>query len=275
MALTRSNGECGGLDDGGVGRRKESFDAVADDYDRYRRSPPAEVVEAVIEMAHLQPGNVVLEIGCGTGQLSAPLADHGVGLTAIELGAHLATLARRNLAAFPRTRVEIGRFEEWPLPETPFDAVVCANAFHWLDPAVRVTKSIQALRSGGSLAILQMHHVSGGTPGFFEATQPFYRRWGLSDGGFELPAPSGAPVMYPELDEAPEWSSVTRRRFEITMRHSTATYVGWLRTDSLVSGLDPDARSGFLHDIEQLIASRYRGSVERNFVYDLIVATRA
>ena len=38
------------------------------------------------------------------------------------------------------------------------------------------------------------------------------------------------------------------------MRHSTDSYIGWLRTDSLVNGLDPDARSGFLHDIEELMS---------------------
>jgi SAM-dependent methyltransferase len=257
-----------------VGRRKESFDMVAADYDRYRRLPPAAVIDAIIELAHLGPRSAVLEIGCGTGQLSVPLAEHGVNLTAIELGPHLAALARQNLAAFPSARVEISAFEIWPLPESPFDAVVCANAFHWLDPAVRVSKSAEALRPGGSLAIVQMHHVSGGTPGFFEATQPCYVKWGLSDDGFVLPAPGGVPTMYPELDEALEWSSVVRQRFEIAMRHSTASYVGWLRTDSLVNSLDPAARSGFLHDIERLIASGYQGTVDRNFVYDVIVTTR-
>ena len=249
---------------------------VADDYDRYRRPPPAEVVDTIIELAHLGPGSAVLEIGCGTGQLSVPLAEHGVDLTAIELGPRLGARARRNLAAFPSARVELSGFEDWPLPETPFDAVVCANAFHWLDPAVRVSRSAEACRPGGSLAILQMHHVSGGTPGFFEATQPCYVKWGLSDDRFfELPAPGGVPAMYPELDEAQEWSSIARRRFEIAMRHSTDSYIGWLRTDSLVNGLDPDARSGFLHDIEGLIASHYRGTVDRNFVYEVIVTTRS
>ena len=59
------------------------------------------------------------------------------------------------------------------------------------------------------------------------------------------------------------------------MRHSTDSYIGWLRTDSLVNGLDPDTRSGFLHDIEGLIVSNYRGTVDRNFVYEVIVTTRS
>ena len=59
------------------------------------------------------------------------------------------------------------------------------------------------------------------------------------------------------------------------MRHSTASYVGWLRTDSLVNSVGAEARHGFLHDIERLIVCDYQGTVERHFVYDLIVANTA
>ena len=269
-------GRIGAVDDGTAGRRKESFDAVAADYERYRRSPPAEVIDAIIESAELEPGRTVLEIGCGTGQLSAPLAERGVNLTAIELGANLAARARQNVAGFPNARVEVSSFEDWVLPEARFDAVVCANAFHWLDPARRVSKSFEALRPRGSLVVLHMHHVRGGTHGFFEATQPSYVKWGLSDDPFFEPsAPADVPTMYLELDQSPDWTAVKRQRFEIPMRYSTASYVGWLRTDSLVNSLDTEARTGFLQDIERLIASDYRGTVERNFVYDLIAATRS
>ena len=257
-------------------RRRESFDAVADAYDSYRPAPPIEVVDAVIASSNLHRGSRVLEIGCGTGQLSVPLAEHGVDLVAIELGSHLAALARRNLDEFPNARVEVSAFEDWQLPTYKFDALVCASAFHWLDPAIRFSKSAEALLPAGSLTILHVHHVRGGTPGFFEDTQPSYVKWGLSDDPFFEPtAPADVPTMYPELDELREFRSVERRRFEVPMLHSTASYVGWLRTDSLVNSLDDEARRGFLQDIELLIASKYHGTVVRNFVYDVTVARRA
>jgi SAM-dependent methyltransferase len=256
-------------------RRRESFDRVADDYDRYRPSPPAEVVDAVIRASNLRERSRVLEIGCGTGQLSVPLVQYGVDLVAVELGPHLAALARRNLDPFPNARVEVGSFEELSLPDDRFDALVAANAFHWLDPEVRFSKSAAALRAGGSLTILHTHHARGGTPGFFEATQPFYLQWGLSDDPFFEPtAPADVPTMYPELDDRSEFAAVARQRFEIPMEHSTDSYVGWLRTDSLVNSLDDDSRRGFLHDIATLIETDYGGAVARNFVYELIVARR-
>lgn len=259
-----------------AGRRRASFDAVADSYNVYRSPYPQEVVETVIASSHLHQGSRVLEIGCGTGQLSVPLAAIGVDLLAVELGPHLAALARRNLKQFPHAQVEVSAFEAWPLPSQQFDAVVSASAFHWLDPAVRFSKSAQALHPGGCLTILHVHHVRGGTPGFFAETQPYYLKWGLSDDlSFQPPAPDHVPTMYPELDQLPAFRSVERHYFEIPRRHSTASYIGWLHTDSLVNSLDDQARRGFLQDIERLVETKYHGEVVRNWVYEVIVAQRA
>lgn len=259
----------------GTGRRRESFDAVAAEYDSFRPSPPSEVVDGLTAAARLHPGCTVLEIGCGTGQFTVPLAVRGFEVVAIELGPHLAAHARQNLEGFSAVRVQVGSFEQWDPDTRQFDAVVCANAFHWLDPSTRVSKAASCLRAGGALAIVHVHHVRGGTPGFFEATQPFHMEWGLSDDPFFQPSrPDAVPTIYPELGESGEFDSIERTRWEIPTPHSTASYVGWLRTDSLVSSLDGDAREGFLRDIELLIESEYGGSVTRNFVYDLAVARR-
>lgn len=257
-------------------RRKESFDAAASDYARYRSGYPDAVVADVVTAARLHAGSRVLEIGCGTGQLSVPLARQGVQLVAVELGPNLAAIARRNLTGFPGVRVDVAGFEEWPLPADPFDAVVAASAFHWIDPQVGFPKAARALRPGGVLVVIQVHHVKGGTSGFFADAQPYYVRWGLSnDPFFEPTAPADAPVMYPDLEDRAEFETVQRDRFEALSHYTTDSYVGWLKTDSLILSLDPASRQGFLSDIRKLIDTRYDGSVSRDFVYDVIAATRA
>jgi SAM-dependent methyltransferase len=257
-------------------RRKESFDRVADAYAVFRPAPPPEVIDAIVTASILRRGCRVLEIGCGTGQLSVPLAEFGVELVAIELGPHLAAAAERNLERFPHARILVSSFEEWQLPVRKFDAVICANAFHWLDGELRYSKCAAALRPGGALTILHVHHVRGGTTEFFADTQAYYRRWGLSDDStFELPDPNDLPPAYPELDRRSEFGAVERFRFEIPMRHTTDSYIGWLTTDSLVNSIDDESRAGFLEDMKWLIARRYNGAVERNLVYELIVARRA
>src|SRR5579863_1094508 len=107
------------------GHRRESFDLVAEDYNVYRSPHPQEVVDTIIALSNLHHGSRVLEIGCGTGQLSVPLAQHGIDLLALELGPRLAAHATLNLEQFPKAHVEVGSFEDWPLPSERFDAVVC------------------------------------------------------------------------------------------------------------------------------------------------------
>ena len=256
-------------------RRRESFDEAAEDYNRWRAGYPEEVVEDLLSCAHIESSGRILEVGCGTGQLSVPLANRGIDLVAVEAGPNLAALARQNLARFPNARVETAAFEDWPLPPEPFDAVVVANAFHWLDPDARFSKSARGLRLGGYLTIGHAHHVRGGTPGFFDESQRYYRKWGLSDDPFfQIPSGSEAPIMYPELDGRPEFGVVQRHRFEILRQHDTESYVGWLKTDSLVATLGHDARDGFLNDIANLIETKFKGTVSRNFLYEIISAPR-
>jgi SAM-dependent methyltransferase len=253
----------------------ESFDGAAVDYNAFRPAYPTEVVHIVVSAGHLSEASRVLEVGCGTGQLSVDLARRGCELVAVEMGPNLARLAQKNLAPFPRASVEVATFETWSLPATKFDAVVCASAFHWLAPDVRFTKSAEALHPGGSLIIVHVHQVRGGTSGFFEDTQPIYMKWGLSDDPyFQPPWATELSPKYPELDHLAEYGSVQRHRVEIPRTLSTTSYVGWLKTDSLVLSLSPKPRQGFLDDIAHLIESKYNGEASRNRVYEVVVAQR-
>ncbi|MGH7750748.1 MAG: class I SAM-dependent methyltransferase, partial [Candidatus Dormibacteria bacterium] len=70
-----------------------SFDAVAHQYDGSRPGYPPELVDHACATAGLHPGDRVLELGCGTGQLTHPLLERGLRVTAIEPGANLIALA--------------------------------------------------------------------------------------------------------------------------------------------------------------------------------------
>jgi hypothetical protein len=69
------------------------------------------------------------------------------------------------------------------------------------------------------------------------------------------------------------WSA--RQKFDAVV---SASAFHWLdprtRFSKSANSLDHKARSGFLEDIEQLIESKYRGTVARNFVYEVTAARR-
>jgi SAM-dependent methyltransferase len=158
-------------------RLRSTFDQAAELYDRVRPRYPPALFDDLAELTGIGPGSRVLEIGPGTGQATIPLAERGCQVVAVELGAHLAAVARRNLARFPAVEVVTAAFEAWPLPSEPFDLVLAATAFHWIDPAVRVDKAADALRPGGWLATIATHHVAGGDESFFAEAQDCYICW--------------------------------------------------------------------------------------------------
>jgi SAM-dependent methyltransferase len=127
------------------------FDGSAELYNNTRQSYPAAIVDAVFTTAAARAGAAVLEIGCGTGQLTRQLAGRGLDVTAIDIGAKMAEAARRNVAD-PAVQFQVSSFEGFT--GGPFDLIVSATAWHWIDPAVGWAKAARLLRPGGWLALL-------------------------------------------------------------------------------------------------------------------------
>lgn len=139
-------------------RLRTTFDRVPDLYDAARPGYPEAVFDDLVALGRVPAGGRVLEIGCGTGQATLPLARRGFEIVCVELGAALADAARRKLAAFPQVDVVNARFEDWE-PQGELDAVVAFTAFHWIDPDVRYAKPARILRGGGALAVVETAHV--------------------------------------------------------------------------------------------------------------------
>lgn len=130
------------------------FDEVAAEYDRIRPGYPAELVDRACRVAGLGDGDPVLEIGCGTGQLTRGLAARGLHVTALEPGANLIALARQNLDGAGTVTFTNARLEDASLPREHFRAVFSASALHWVDPKVSWRKIADVLVPGGTLALL-------------------------------------------------------------------------------------------------------------------------
>jgi protein-L-isoaspartate O-methyltransferase len=256
-------------------RLRATFDEDAERYDRARPGYPPEVFADLAAIAGLGPGGRVLEIGPGTGQATVPLAGLGYAVVAVELGPHLATVARRNLARFPGARVEVAAFETWPHPAEPFDAVVSATAFAWIDASVRVTKSADALRPGGTLATVSTHHVAGGTEAFFAEAQDCYERWDpATPPGLRLLAAGSIPRDGAELDRSGRFGPATFRRYERDIPYTTASYLDVLRTYSGHRALPPADLDGLLECIARLIDTRYGGRIVKRYLTELRTAQR-
>ncbi|MFD4674428.1 class I SAM-dependent methyltransferase [Lentzea sp. NPDC058450] len=229
---------------------------------RYRRARPAYPAEL---FTHLT-GPRILEIAPGTGQATLPLTALG-HVTAVELSPALAALARVHA---PAADVVVADFDHWPLPSDAFDLVVCATAFHWLDPATRMSRCAAALRTGGVLAVISTHHVAGGTSRFFVDVQECYERWDPSTPPNLRLSPAAAIPR--EFDESDLFGRPAFHRFEWEQAYDTEAYADLLLTYSNHIALP--TRDRLIADIRSLIDTRHDGRVVKRYMTQLAVATR-
>ena len=130
------------------------FNEIAADYDRHRPRYPDALVDQACEVAGIGPGAPVLEIGCGTGQLTRSLLARGLGVTAVEPGDRLLARARDQLRELGEVQFIPARLEDAPLVRAHYPAVFSASAIHWVDLAVSWHIAADALVDGGSLALV-------------------------------------------------------------------------------------------------------------------------
>jgi ubiquinone/menaquinone biosynthesis C-methylase UbiE len=127
------------------------FQAGAGAYDRARPDYPAGAVDWLCDRLRIRAGAHVLDVGAGTGKLTALLVPSGARLVAIE---PVDTMRSRLSAAVPSARVIAGTAEEIPLATGSIDAAVAAQAFHWFDGPRALAEFHRVLRPGGRLGLV-------------------------------------------------------------------------------------------------------------------------
>jgi SAM-dependent methyltransferase len=121
-----------------------SFGSDASRYERARPAYPEALISRLVESA---PGPDVVDVGCGTGIAGRQLQAAGCRVLGVEPDERMAQLARQS--GLP---VEAATFEEWDPGVRTFDAVVAAQAWHWVDPDAGAVQAARVLRSNGRFA---------------------------------------------------------------------------------------------------------------------------
>lgn len=102
--------------------------------------------EALISMLDPKPGERILDLGCGPGQLTHKIASSGAQVTGLDASAEMIGLARQNYPDLKFVLQDAARMEF----EGEFDAVFSNAALHWMLDAAAVARGVsQALRPGG------------------------------------------------------------------------------------------------------------------------------
>jgi SAM-dependent methyltransferase len=239
-------------------RLRETFDEVAELYDRARPGYPDQLFADLSELARLGLSSSILEIGCGTGQATLALARRDFSVFCVELGANLAALARRNLAAYSGVRIVTADFESWDSAGARFDLVLAATCWHWLDPELRCARAASLLRPGGALAVIGGGHVvpEDGDP-FFMEIQDVYESIGEGMvGERRMPLPGEGTDQREELEASGLFAEVEVRRYLTERTYTAEQYVELLDTFSGHRTMDPAGRELLYRAILERIGRR-------------------
>ncbi|MEV4640088.1 class I SAM-dependent methyltransferase [Actinoplanes sp. NPDC049548] len=204
-----------------------SFGPAAATYERGRPGYPAEALDWL-----LPPGRPrVLDLGAGTGKLTRAIAARGLPVTAVDPSDGMLTELRRVLPGVP---AHIGTAEHLPLPDHSVDAVVCAQAWHWVDLAHAVPETARVLSPGGRLGLI----------------------WNLRDETHDWVRRLGEILNSPEeprrTDIGPPFGPVEHRVFRWTHRLNFDRLLALVSSRSYVILLPDDEREALLDRVRDL-----------------------
>jgi SAM-dependent methyltransferase len=256
---------------------KTTFDQDAELYDRTRPGYPEQLFDDLVELSGLRPDSRLLEIGCGTGHATLPLARRGFRIKGIELGENLAAVARRNLAPHPRVDVVVAPFEGWEAGAERFDLVYAAASWHWIDPKVGYRRTADVLKPGGALAIIGGGHAfPKDADRFFFEIQDVYRALGMAPAGevWPPPLPEDVPDLWEEIEASGFFGDVQVRRYVWERMYTAEEYIDLLNTFSGHIALEPEKREVLYRSVRERIEARADARVRRHWLAILNVARK-
>ena len=256
-------------------QRAQTFDEIAELYDLGRREPPGWLYDTLFSSLSLDPVRThILEIGCGTGKSTLPLARRGCQVVALEMGANLVCLARRNLAAFPKVQIIHTRFEDWPAAKT-FDLALAITAWHWLDPVVRYQRAAVALKAGAILAFsISEQAFPPGYDAFFEQIQDGYQAVGAGRLPWPPPPPESIADERAEIEQTGLFDDVRVIRRLWTEEFTADEHVALMRTASDHRLMEPAKREWLFEQMRRLIQRRPTGRILKHNLTLLHLARR-
>jgi SAM-dependent methyltransferase len=130
----------------------ERFTGRSEAYAQSRPSYPEEAIDGVIDLCRLKPGDVLVDIGSGTGISSRLFAEKGLSVIGIEPNDEMRETAQKQNRPGVEYRKATG--EQTGLANESANAVLAAQAFHWLKPDVALTEFQRVLKPQGWVILM-------------------------------------------------------------------------------------------------------------------------
>jgi len=218
----------------------------------------------VLEWLAPRPGERILDLGCGDGQLSARLAAGGATVTGVDASAEMAEAARaRGIDA------RVAKAESLPFPDREFDAVFSNAALHWVRGQDAMMSEVHRVLRPGSRFVAEMGG-HGNIAAIRVALIAVLERHGLKDredGVNYFPTPAAYTRRLEKHGFRVERMALIPRPTPMPK----SGMAGWLKTfrKGVLDSLPEGARETVTRETEELLAQALRDE-EGNWVADYV-----
>lgn len=250
----------------------QSFDSVADLYETYRPSYPAELIEDIVKLSGIRADGEILEVDSGTGKATRLFAQRGFFMLCLEPGQNLIDMAKTQLSDYPQVQFARGRFEEWEANQRKFDLLISAQAFHWVPQEVRFVKAASVLKPQGHMALFwNMYPGMEGT--IRHELDEIYRKHAPELFKENFPLEKLIQERAASLAAEREFEKVVVRTYPWAQQYETSAYLGLLNTYSDHLRLPEPRRQVLFAAIADLI-EQHGGHIEKPYLAVLYMARR-
>jgi SAM-dependent methyltransferase len=222
-------------------------------YARGRPGYPPELLDVLAQEVGLGAGDVVADVGSGTGILTRMLLARGCVVHAVEPNEEMRRAAEAALAGRPAFHSHAGRAEATGLPDACVAGVTAAQAFHWFEPQATRREWRRILRPGGWAALVWNERREAGTP-FLEAYEAFLRAWGTDYA--EVRSAWDVAAVLPAFFADGRWSERSLANAQELDRESLA---GRVESSSYMPAAGHARHADMRRALEALFAAHARG----------------
>jgi Methyltransferase domain len=125
-------------------------------YANHRPRYPQRLIDDLCERTITDHAELLIDWGCGTGELTLRMHSHFSQVVAIDVNADVVSLGKDKALEKGIDNVEwrVGKAEELAVAPQSCDLITSASAFHWMDRELLSERAFEGLKAGGALALL-------------------------------------------------------------------------------------------------------------------------
>ncbi len=248
-----------------------TFDTVATKYEKLRPGYTDDLYKTLFEYIAIDSSSNVVEVGIGGGQATLPILKTGCVLTAVEYGENFSKLCEKKFGEYKNFSVINEKFENVSFPDSQYDLVYSASAFHWVPEDIGYPKVYDMLKRGGVFARFANHpYRDKGNPVLSSEIDKLYFKYYCGYYGKDIKLgkeySEERAVKRAQIAEKYGFVDIKYAMFYRTRTFSAKEYVELLGTYSDHIAIEEKIRTEFFAKIEETI-NQYGGTFT---IYDTI-----